>query len=193
MAEKSTQHNTINPFFKEILVACNRIRAMDGSTVFVSQKSTNYVVPGHTYTVSHQDKAMSFWVGVNDKRMFFIVYNNIDQETAKDKFQFTFGGSTKAGWQINYENIEITNKDPSISSELKGVSIWGSCTSEQPLTEKKDRQEDFESGFNVKQIEVLSTTGKYWATDIAMMVQSWFRTCERFKIEGIKGMEPEPL
>ncbi len=155
-----------DPFYMEVERACKRIIGMSGDLVSVSMKNTEYVLSGYTVTITtKQGSQFPFWTGVNGPRLFFIAFVAAGHETAKDVFQFCFGGAEKVGWEVKYEKIET------------GTSIWATCMTnrDRPLIN-----------------DALTEEGIFWATDIAMMVQSWVRSCERSNIKR-HHMEPAPL
>ena len=119
-----------------------------------------------------------FWLGINGPRLFFIVYvTGVSDKGARDAFAFCFGGAEKVGWDLNYEPIE------------DGVSIWATCMTNRdlPLT-----VENLQLKVNGEPAPELTAEGAFWVNDIAMMVQSWVRTCERRSIAN-HPLEPAPL
>lgn len=175
---KSTER--IKPFYEEVLAGCGRIVATNGERPEVSMTESSYVISGMDYQVKTANGAFRFWLGVNGPRLFFIVYSKgIDANRAHEVFSFCFGGAEKIGWEINYELIE------------NGVSIWATCMTDRnmPLIELKPHST---RGLSHDPVFGLTDYGQFWATDIAMMVQSWVRTSERSGIE-CHDKEPAPL
>ncbi|MGX9221847.1 hypothetical protein ACWV27_26120 (plasmid) [Massilia varians] len=166
------------PIYGALVEACKRIVCTDGSIAVVEVKETNYVLDGRTISVRTQEGEFPFWVGVNGPRLFFIAYiSGADAETAKREFAFCFGGAAKVGWEMNYEPID------------DGVSIWATCMTDRalPLVE-----EDPKISMDYAPKVTLTAEGAFWVNDIAMMVQSWVRTCERRNIRRHEK-EPAPL
>ncbi len=170
----------IDPFYKAIGMAFGRIISTENDNLSVSNLITEYVISGRQYDLvpllGNSETVFRFWIGVNVDRLFFITYiAEVTTEEAKEKFKFTFGGAEKVGWQMQYERID------------GGVSIWGVCVAEDNLCA-------FSETIRVDNMAVAQLTkrGLFWATDIAMMAQSFVRTCER---EGIAthSLAPAPL
>ena len=156
-----------NSFYAELEGACARIVSASGDLVEVDMKKTEYVLPGHTVEITTKHgSSFPFWVGVNGPRIFFIAYVTAEPTEAKNAFQFCFGGAQKVGWEMNYEGIN------------SGTSIWA--------TVMTDKTRPLIAGSE------LTDEGHFWATDIAMMVQSWVRTCERLNIKRHE-LDPAPL
>jgi hypothetical protein len=159
-------HGCHHQFFVELENACKRIIGMSGEHLTVRMKPTEYVISGYSITVTtNEGLPFPFWIGVNGPRLFFIAYVDATPEIATHAFQFCFGGARKVGWDVNYEKID------------SGTSIWATCMTD------RDRPLSGES---------ITEEGRFWAADIAMMVQSWVRTCERNQIRRHK-LEPAPL
>ncbi len=162
------------PLYEGIFHACRRIVGMDGNHPRVGMAPTSYVLDGRTYSLTSGGAEYAFWIGINGPRLFFIAYvKDVEQDEARQAFSFCFGGAQKVGWEMNYEPLD------------NGVSIWASCMT--------DRNRPLSAG-SPSPAEPLQLTaeGEFWATDIAMMVQSWVRTCERLKIR-CHDLEPAPL
>jgi hypothetical protein len=169
-------HDTFYEVLEEYLKKC---RASYGF-VDVKHERTTYVIDGRLFTVQSYDGdgnpmlQIKFWVGVNDKRLFYITYVTELPEKCKDVFAFCFGGAEKICWQFNYE--------PIFWHKTQATSIWGTCISENYLMERP------RPGLP----EEFTRSGRFWATDIAMMVQSQIRTMERYGME-CSEFNPEPL
>ncbi|MES2741373.1 MAG: hypothetical protein V4754_10540 [Pseudomonadota bacterium] len=169
------------PLYEGIFQACQRIVGMDGSHPRVSMAPTSYVLDGRTYSLTSAGADYAFWIGINGPRLFFIAYvKDVQQEQARQAFSFCFGGAQKVGWEMNYEPLD------------NGVSIWASCMTDRnrPLSQahSSTSSEPNEPNEPLR----LTAEGEFWVTDIAMMVQSWVRTCERLQIR-CHDMEPAPL
>lgn len=167
-------------FFDQVEDRLRRIRPMKGVAT-VARKPTSFVMDGEHFTVgsddpNYADMAITFWLGLNEHRMIFITYLNRDSKECSKVFQFCFAGAQKAGWDINYEDLDRHM----VGDVLTGCSVWGSCTADQPMV-------------NCAVADgILTPAGHFWSTDVAMMVQSILRTAER---QGIASLEklPEPL
>lgn len=167
-------------FFDEVQERLERIRPMKGG-VLVRRSPTNFVMDGEHFFVSsdHSDYSqieIAFWLGVNEHRMIFITYLNRRKGECEEIFQFCVAGAKKAGWDINFEGLDSAV----VGQMLDGCSIWGSCTADQPMVDSR-----YENGS-------LTPAGHFWATDVAMMVQSILRTAERNQIASLDKV-PEPL
>lgn len=167
-------------FFDEVLRACCRIVASDGSLARVEAMPTAYVIRGYTYTITTSSESYRIWVGVNGPRLFYIAYlSGIDVERAHDVYAFCFGGAAKVGWQVNYENAQDF------------VSVWATCTTDplEPLVHMLPN-------WGWRPVDTLlcevTEAGMFWATDIAMMAQSMVRTSERHGI-ACHDSSPAPL
>lgn len=166
------------PIYEELALACGRIVCTDGKLARIEVKSTDYVLDGRTFSVHTSVGEFPFWVGINGPRLFFIAYiSGADAQLAKEQFAFCFGGAAKVGWEMNYEPID------------GGVSIWATCMTDRALPLVVA---DPSVTINFAQKAKLTQEGAFWVNDIAMMVQSWVRTCER---QGVcrHAMEPAPL
>jgi hypothetical protein len=163
-------------FFDEITRACQRIVLSDDTHPEVLSRPTEYVIDGQTITLRTKGGDFPFWVGLNGPRIFFIAYvADIHKELAKETYKFTFGGAAKIGWAISSEDLP------------GGVSIWGTLDGkfDEPLATVVPQA-------GRDPIAELTDIGLFWATDIAMMVQSWVRTSERANITRHER-EPAPL
>lgn len=166
-------------FYEVLADALSKCRASFGF-VTVQHEKTTYVLDGHLFNVQSYDGQgkehlkLKFWVGVNDKRLFYITYVEETPAQCRDVFSFCFGGAAKAGWEMNYESI--------VGLEPSTTSVWGTCMSDHYLMERP------RPGLP----EEFTRSGRYWAIDIAMMVQSQIRTMERHNME-CSQFNPEPL
>jgi hypothetical protein len=176
----STLHKKNQVLIDGLLAACRRVVAMDGTAPAVSMRATQYVLNGSTYTITTSKGDYRFWFGANGPRLFFITFvKGVSPEQAKEKYAFCFGGAAKVGWELNYEPIE------------GGVSIWATCMTEPELA-FAEVSPNTTTGLAGAPVYNLTEYGDFWVTDVAMMVQSWIRTSERFEIE-CHEMEPAPL
>jgi hypothetical protein len=169
-------HDTFYSILEETL---NKCQATHGK-VKVTQEKTTHVIDGRLFTVrsSHADGSpfleAKFWVGVNDRRLFYITYLEKDAKECEEVFKFCFGGAEKAGWSLNYENIVgFTNLT---------TSVWATCLCPEYLMERP----------RPNMPEELTRAGRFWAVDISMMVQSQLRTMERHGVR-CSTATPEPL
>lgn len=168
------------PLYDEICSACQRIVGTNGAQASVEMAKTKFVVDGRIFRVRCGANTFRFWFGANGPRLFFIVYmHKINPSNACDAFAFCFGGAAKVGWELNYEPIE------------NGVSIWATCMTERatPLVQPASH---VSQGLSDNQSYEVTADGHFWATDVAMMVQSWIRTSERLGF-ACHEMEPAPL
>lgn len=169
-------HETFYNVLSETLLKC---QATNGK-VTVEQEQTTHVIDGRLFTVQSYDMEgnpfmkVRFWVGVNDKRLFYISYIEVSASRCKEIFQFCFGGAEKAGWNVNYECI--------VGFKQTTTSVWATCLSPDYLMERP----------RPNMPEELTRTGRFWAVDIAMMVQSQIRTMERHFVM-CSDFNPEPL
>lgn len=169
-------HDTFYSVLQETLLKC---QATHGK-VTVEQEATTHVIDGRLFTVQSHDLAgkpflkVKFWVGVNDKRLFYITYIELAPIQCKEIFQFCFGGAESAGWKMNYECI--------VGYAAPTTSVWATVESAEYLMERPrpNLPEEF------------TRAGRFWAVDIAMMVQSQIRTMERHFVK-CSGYNPEPL
>lgn len=169
-------HEAFYSVLEETLLKCQATH----SKVTVEQEVTTHVIDGRLFTVQSYDMngqpflKIKFWVGVNDTRLFYITYIETSASKCKEIFQFCFGGAVKVGWAINYEAI--------VGFPLTTTSVWATCQSNEYLMERP----------RPNLPEELTRKGRFWAVDIAMMVQSQIRTMERHFIMCSK-YNPEPL
>lgn len=174
-AQYSRDELRLAPFFDELQSACGRIRSMDETTASCSALPTEYVLSGRTFRLESAQGSLPFWCGVNVQRIFFIAYNACSAERAREIFKFCFGGAESVGWSVNYEPV------------AGGVSVWATRYVNEPLSIAAPGADGLAPGFE------LTPEGLFWATDIAMMAQSWVRTCQREGVGRIPGSEPAPL
>jgi hypothetical protein len=163
-------------FFDEVERACRRIVLSDNNNPEIESRATEYVIEGRTIIVRTRNGDFPFWVGLNGPRIFFIAYvADIEKELAQQTYKFTFGGAAKIGWAISCESL------------AGGVSIWGTLDGdfECPLAVAEPQQVG-------PAVARLTKHGRFWAVDIAMMVQSWVRTSQRANITRHE-LDPAPL
>jgi hypothetical protein len=169
-------HETFYAVLMDIIGKC---QATHGK-VEVTRVPTTFVIDGSLFTIKapgfggQPGLEVKFWVGVNDRRIFYITYVEDDPTRCKDAFQFCFGGAEKAGWSINYECI--------VGFPKTTTSIWATVFSDEYLMERPRPGQD----------EEFTRAGRFWAVDIAMMLQSQIRTMERHFIK-CSPYNPEPL
>lgn len=166
-------------FFDQVEERLLRIRPMKGG-VTVKRRATNFVMDGEHYTVASDDPdfadmAIVFWLGLNEHRMIFITYLDRDKSDCTEIFKFCFAGALKAGWSINFEEL-----DHHMVEVLSGCSVWGGCSADEPMVDMRSEHAS------------LTRAGNFWATDVAMMVQSILRTAERNGVASLSRL-PEPL
>lgn len=160
-------------WFDRVETQLGKVKSIGGG-VSVSRRHTSFVLDGEEFEITPSNDGIrgigiTFWLGINERRLFFISYINQDAEECKKHFEFCFGGAVKVGWQFSYE--------PLMDKMFAGCSVWGTCMMDEPVTCDKG---DLTSG------------GRFWATDVAMMVQSMLRTAERHSIACL-DLSPEPL
>jgi hypothetical protein len=169
-------HETFYEVLKDTIGKC---QATHGK-VEVTRQPTTFVVDGSLFSVKTvgfnggPGIEVKFWVGVNDRRLFYITYVEADPASCKDIFQFCFGGAEKAGWSVNYECI--------VGFAKTTTSIWATVFSDEYLMERPRPGQDAE----------FTRAGRFWAVDIAMMLQSQIRTMERH-FTLCSPYDPEPL
>lgn len=160
-------------FFDRVQEKLQKARSTTGG-VAVTRRATAFVLEGEEFTLEPTHDGVTgigitFWLGINETRLFFISYVNRQAEECKESFKFCFGGACKVGWEFSYEPLQREMVD--------GCSIWGTCMSADLLVGTDGN---------------LTSAGQFWATDIAMMAQSMLRTAERHAIHCM-DMPPEPL
>jgi hypothetical protein len=173
---------------------------MDGGRVNVFSEHTEYVISGRVYKVESSFGSWSMWVGLNGPRIFYIAYIGCGAREARETFAFCFGGAEKVGWEFNYEP----------AADLNGnfVSIWGSCMADMDrpmvvvdhdspirpyLNASAESPSTLVSANANRRPAVVTPYGEFWITDIALMVQSYIRTCERHGFKPPLNREPAPL
>lgn len=130
---------------------------------------------GSVFTLTSYSHTLRVWIGLNVNRIFVIYWveksENISLKEIESIFRFTFGGAEKLGYAINYEEASIPFHD---RSPREIISIW--------------------STVKVDDSEFLATPSsrRFWAQDIAMMTESFWRTALRNKIR-LSQERPAPL
>ncbi len=157
-------------FLKSLEERFQKIIGMDGKQVEVVFSISDYVIPGVLIKVKSDNLCLPTWVGVNGGRIFFIVRLKCDPEKSEKIMKFAFGGASKVGWSFFYQE----------ASEGE-TSVWGTLENKKSFVKESS-------------VGVLSLTknGFFWSNDIAMMMQSAFRTIEREEILT-SNKDPEPL
>jgi hypothetical protein len=154
-----------------------KIISTSGTPVQVSYVPSDYVATGGLYTFASDVLKLPIWVGLNGPRFFFISYVDMrDAEEAKKIFSFCFGGAERVGWGFSYERVNAET-----------LSIWGTL-----MTDKSDPLVKCSLG-SISVTPELTREGHFWLTDIGLMAQSFFRTCERFEIHAPSDLTPAPL
>lgn len=124
---------------------------------------------GAAYELSSGSQMLKLWVGLNVSRIFVILWldaqgDSIDE--LKRRFEFTFGGAEKVGYHTFYEPAQV-------SEGVSVVSIWSTVeTGKNLLAQPSDRL--------------------FWVQDVAMMVESFWRTAIRHGLATSKH-DPSPL
>jgi hypothetical protein len=134
--------------------------------VEVSRNDTKYVIEGSCFTIVSSILNTKLWIGKNGPRLFFIANVISSEEDAIRDFRFCFGGAAKVGWEFNYEPIDLNGN----------LSIWGTCLANNKNIAGNSEENDL-----------------FWIVDIAMMAQSFVRTCERLNIKSPSNINPAPL
>lgn len=173
--------SSASTFIDELKKSFELIVCTNGSLAKVDAIKTNYVIPGCLFKIKSNKSDYLIWFGLNGPRLFYITYLPMSKEKALDSFKFCFGGAEKVGWQFNYEPIE----------GLSSTSIWGTCMTN---TEKSLIDSNFNSDFSPRSVKSeITEYGIFWVTDIAMMAQSFVRTCERLGVSSLNQINPAPL
>lgn len=166
------------------LLACeerfSKVVGHNSSGVTSESFVTHFVIPGREFTLSDGNHCLTFWVGINGGRIFFITRYIGEPEGLREVFRFSLGGAEKIGWDFYYEKVEHAGEEKSPVSE---TSIWGTVDTGHKLTAKRAtarREGELDN--------VLTDEGCFWVNDIAMMLQSLLRTSQRHNI--INGTTP---
>jgi hypothetical protein len=181
-------------FLDRLRECLGRVVSMDGQRVTITETPTEYVIGGRIYHVKSSFGTWPTWVGLNGPRIFYIAYATAKANEAKDAFAFCFGGAEKVGWEFNYE--------PSADMNGDFVSLWGTCMTDgdKPLAFMDKDVPISAAPLGSGPIHGIKTRppsvtayGDFWVTDIAMMVQSYIRTCERLNFRAPTNRLPAPL
>lgn len=130
---------------------------------------------GSVFTLTSFGKQLKVWIGLNVNRIFVIYWieanEGVSTADLEKTFRFTFGGAEKLGYAINYEEATIPYADGTCKAV---ISVW--------------------STVKVDENEFLATPSsrRFWAQDIAMMTESFWRTAVRNKIP-LSQEHPAPL
>ncbi|MFZ5565661.1 MAG: hypothetical protein ACOY95_01510 [Pseudomonadota bacterium] len=130
---------------------------------------------GSVFTLKSYSHTLRVWIGLNVNRIFVIYWvENSEAMSLREIegiFKFTFGGAEKLGYGINYEEASIPFQD---GTHREIISIW--------------------STVKVDDSEFLATPSsrRFWAQDIAMMTESFWRTALRNNIQ-LSQERPAPL
>ena len=165
----------LQPIFQKII-------STDGSPIDVVYTPTDFVTSGGLFTCRSKSVSLEkkIWVGINGPRLFFIVYvDKSDIEEAKNIFNFCFGGAKRVGWDFYYERV---NNDV--------LSIWGTLMTDRATPLVSENPNLSKSG---RPALDATEEGLFFLTDIAIMAQSFIRTCERHLISAPPEMNPAPL
>jgi len=170
-----------NALMATLRASMSKVVAMDGRHATVEYKESEFVINGGAFSICTGNGTYQIWVGINWPRLFFIAYVCCDATKAKEELQFCFGGAKKVGWEFNYENFR---------SDANVVSVWGTCMTamEHPLAIMSDTSRSQGSA-----TADVTEYGHFWMTDIAMMAQSFVRTCERSNLKTPVETPPAPL
>jgi hypothetical protein len=135
---------------------------------------------GSAYNIKDESGAheINVWIGINVGRIFAIFWIKTPEGTPATEeyinqlqktFSFTFGGAEKVGYHTYFEPATVGNGE----SLENIVSIWSSADTKQNLLLNQSEQ-------------------LFWLQDIAMMIESFWRTAIRSGIT-ISSQEPSPL
>ena len=185
MTDKASSHPTSDKaeaFLNTVASLLQKIVCTDGSLAVVSRRRTDYVAAGCHFEVCTPVGKYPLWLGINGPRLFFITYVSVAAEEAREKFSFCFGNAGKIGWDFNYET--------SLRSDF--VSIWGTCMTDVDKQFAAPSLTTFVGENRTAEAEI-TDHGRFWATDIALMVQSFVRVCERHALSAPEGIDPAPL
>lgn len=165
--QSQPSENALRPeklFVQAAANRCQLVRTMSGATPQVRVLPTQFVLDGAVIELhGPATPVYSFWLGLNHRRLFWIANMHCDSPRAEAVYQWCFSGAAKVGWSTSFQPFD------------NGTSVWATCLSADDL---------FGSA-----VDQLSAGGEFWATDIAMMAQSWLRTSER---EGISCSRTPP-
>jgi hypothetical protein len=162
-----------------VVERCGLIVGHSGNRVHVRCTPTDYVIPGVLIAVSDGAHANHVWMGVNERRLFYIQRFQLALSDVERLFHFCFGGAEKVGWSFSFESIGDEE-----------VSVWGTAWPEAPFTDATDSTIREETGL-VAPLLRLTAEGTFWVNDVAMMLQSSFRVAQRHGVRD--GASPCPL
>lgn len=126
---------------------------------------------GAGYELTSGSHVLKLWVGLNVSRLFVIFWldavgESSEIEELQRRFAFTFGGAEKVGYHTFFEHAQV-------SDERSVISIWSTVeTGKNLLAQPADRL--------------------FWIQDVAMMVESFWRTAIRHGL-ATSQQDPSPL
>lgn len=164
---------------RAVVERCGLIVGHSGKHVHVRCAPTDYVIPGVLIEVSDGAHSNHAWIGVNERRLFYIQRFRLPRADVDRLFHFCFGGAAKVGWSFSFEPIGEEE-----------VSVWGTTWPEAPFTEATDSTVREETGL-VAPLLRLTTEGTFWVNDLTLMLQSSFRVAQRHGVRD--GASPCPL
>jgi hypothetical protein len=166
-------------FLNAVVERCGLIVGQSGQQVHIASKRTDYVVPGVLMAITDGDHSNRVWMGVNERRLFYIQRFRLAQSDVERLFHFCFGGATKVGWTFNFEPVRDED-----------VSVWGTMWPQTSFTEPSGSTVREDNSIVVPLLQ-LTSDGHFWVNDLAMMVQSSFRVAQRHGV--LDSESPCPL
>lgn len=154
-------------FLNAVAERCGLIIGQSGKQVHISSKRTDYVIPGMLIAITDRDHSNHAWIGVNERRLFYIQRFRLALSNVEKLYHFCFGGATKVGWTFNFE--PVGDED---------VSVWGTMWPQAAFTEATGSTVREESG-SIAPLLQLTPDGHFWVNDLALMLQSSFRVAQR--------------
>lgn len=127
-----------------------------GRPVHVASRRTDYVIPGVLIAISDGDHSNHAWIGVNERRLFYIQRFRLDAASLERVFHFCFGGATKVGWTFNFEPVGDEE-----------VSVWGTLWPQMAFTETAGESTIREDSGLVAPMLQLTPDGHFWVNDLA--------------------------
>lgn len=173
--------NRSKHFLRAVSERASLIVGHSGSRVRLEEFATSYVLPGVRMELTDNAARMVCWIGVNEHRLFYIQRVAAPKDRSKEIFEFAFGGASKVGWTFTYEPIGEGNE----------TSIWGTAETNVAYTVPTGETFRIGDGPTLHNLD-LTEAGAFWANDIAMMMQSAFRSAQRNALRPGAG-NPEPL
>lgn len=154
-------------FLNALVERCRLIVGQSGRPVHITSTRTDYVIPGVLIAVTDDGHTSHVWMGVNERRLFYIQRFRLALSDVETLFHFCFGGATKVGWTFNFEPVGD-----------KEVSVWGTMWPQTTFTESSGSTVREENSL-VAPLLQLTSDGHFWVNDLAMMLQSSFRVAQR--------------